>query len=197
MRCPVELNHDIRDFTPVHISILPKHHLFAISIDWFLFPHYRIHLSPNNFFAESVRIELTWVLSQPWLSKPVRYRSANSPNILSSHNYQRRERDSNSWGFYTQTVFKTASSTNRTLSLVWVVRLELTQLWKQRCYRPLRLSNFVALTSSPLPSPLMWRGDSGWRKIRTFNQGLNKPLLNHWAFHPSLARRDSNPELPG
>lgn len=37
----------------------------------------------------------------------------------------------NSWGFYTQSVFKTASMTIRTLSIVWVIRFELIHLIKE------------------------------------------------------------------
>ena len=37
----------------------------------------------------------------------------------------------------------------------------------------------------------------GWRKIRTFNQRSNKPLLCRWAIHPLLARWDSNSQPPG
>ena len=65
---------------------------------------------------------------------------------LSTLQKMRRERDSNSWGFYTQSVFKTASLTNRTLSIVWVVVFETTHPKRKRFYKPSRLSSFVALT---------------------------------------------------
>lgn len=48
------------------------------SFDWYLISSWSNSPVSNN-VAESVRIELTWVLPQPQLSKPVQYRSVNSP----------------------------------------------------------------------------------------------------------------------
>ena len=178
-----------------------------MSVDWSLFLIIEFTHSPTR--AESVRIELTWVLPQPQLSKPVHYLSVYSPNIfmfqptvtpisiVASHissswsifinpprsfyfdsvfnwplrrrgwtlfSIMRRERDSNSWSFYTQAVFKTASSTNRTLSIVWVIPPKAGQTVTTLQLRRTHIS--------------------GWRKIRTFNHRLNKPPLCRWAIHP-------------
>ena len=162
----------------MHRPSLPKHHLFVMNIDWYLFSSSSNWLITN--IAESVRIELTWVLSQPWLSKPVQYRSANSPFFthriarsslhgvpgffcvtLRNNSFTsavlsrfRRERDSNSWGFLNPVCFSTG-------------------LCEQD-------------RSHDHPDSLLrWRTHNcGWRKIWTFNHRLNKPLLCRWAIHP-------------
>lgn len=99
--------------------------LFDMNIDWSLFPHHRIHPSSNN-FAESKGFEPLHRINDVQLSRLPHYHSANSPIL------QRRERDSNSWGCYTQSVFKTASMANRTLSFVWVDGFKPSQFCNNR-----------------------------------------------------------------
>ena len=101
-----------------------------------------------------------------------------------------------------QSVFKTASMTNRTLSFVWVIRFELIQL-KSTCFtdkpnspslahshllknwvvQKIRTSFFRFAVECIQPC-LPARRFCGWRKIRTFNLCLNRALLCHWAIHP-------------
>lgn len=99
---------------------------FACNEYWQITDSFSSNSFTNN--AESVRIELTWVLSQPQLSKPVHYLSVNSPyfyvinciatisaccvtHFIVLHSIEqiaisqydlRRERESNPWTFYSQ-----------------------------------------------------------------------------------------------
>jgi hypothetical protein len=69
--------------------------------------------------------------------------------------------------------------------IVWMVRFELTQLKKQRCYRPLQLSNFVALTFYKPPSGFS-TADGVLRKQNDSNihQKANNPLFCRWTMFP-------------
>ena len=68
--------------------------------------------------AESVRIELTWVLPQPWFSIPVPYHFGQPSRL-------RRERDSNSWSFTPGLFSRQLLRPARLSPFVWVIRFEL------------------------------------------------------------------------
>jgi hypothetical protein len=196
LRCPKESNLDPSSFKRMHIEpSLPEHRLFALdSLIDFLFPHYRTHLS-QTFFAESKGFP-AWLrhagreplhrMNDVWLSRPLHYHSANSPIFCGERGNPcptASRRQGTPEPFMANCFQDSTLDQPGFLHFVCMVRIELTHLLSQkRIYSPSRLSNFVACTCC------------GWRRARTFNQRLNKPLLYHWAIHPLLARRDSNPE---
>lgn len=174
-----------------------------------------IHSSDN--FAESVRIELTWVLPQPQLSKPVQYRSVNSPFIFCSL-FTCGERGNRTPEPFTVDCFQD-SSLDQPGSLLCVSdKIRTYSVKWQRFYGPPRFSSFAALT-------LVWTMISTWfiwftwlrtyQSLRLLNQTnhssynlrkqndsnihlmVNNQLFCHWTIFPLLARWESNSQPSG